>query len=201
VSHEPDPARRSERSRRAILDATVWLLESAGYRNLTIEGVAKGAGVGKQTIYRWWNGSKPALVLEAFTQASDDRVSPPDTGHVRTDLLAILEPVFDLQADLRSGTALANKTLMAESQLDAEFHHRYVDLHRHWWGPLQTAIERGVDRGEIAPDTEPGLVVDVLLGAAWYRLLLEHAPLDRHAASALVDMVLDGIATPTTSRR
>lgn len=201
MPHEPDPARRSERSRRAILDATVQLLESAGYRNLTIEGVAKHAGVGKQTIYRWWNGSKPALVLEAFTHASDDRVTPPDTGHVREDLLAILEPVFDLHADLRSGTALANKTLMAEAQLDTEFHPHYVDLHRHWWGPLQTAIERGIERGDVAPNTDSGLVVDVLLGAAWYRLLLEHAPLDRHAAAALVDMILDGIATPARSPR
>ena len=201
MTHQPDSARRSERSHRAILDATVELLESIGYRNLTIEGVAKQAGVGKQTIYRWWNGSKPALVLEAFTQASDDRVTPPDTGRVHTDLLAILEPVFDLQADLRSGTSLANKTLMAEAQLDIEFHSRYVELHRHWWGPLLVAIERGVERGELAASVDAGLVVDVLLGAAWYRLLLEHAPLDRHAATTLVDMILDGIAAPTRSPR
>lgn len=176
-----------------MLDATVELLEQVGYRNLTIEGVAKRAGVGKQTIYRWWHGSKPALVLEAFTQASDERVEPPDTGDVRRDLLAILEPVFHLQADLRTGTALANKTLMAEAQLDPAFHPSYVDLHRHWWGPMRAAVERGVERGEIRGGTDAGLVVDALLGAAWYRLLLEHAPLDTHTAAGLVDMILDGV--------
>lgn len=184
-----------------MLEATVALLEEVGYRHLTIEGVAKRAGVGKQTIYRWWNGSKPALVLEAFTSASDERVQPPDTGDVRRDLLAILEPVFHLQADLRTGTALANKTLMAEAQLDPTFHPRYVDLHRYWWGPMRSAVERGVERGELRAGTDAQLVVDTLLGAAWYRLLLEHAPLDRTAAAALVDMILDGLRQPPTTAR
>lgn len=169
------------------------LLEERGYRRLTIEGVARRAGVGKQTIYRWWKGSKPDLVLEAFSRAGDERVEPPDTGTVRSDLLAILEPVFDLHDDLRSGTALANKTLMAEAQLDVDFHPRYVELHRHWWGPLRTAIQHGIDRGELGSATDPDLLVDAVLGFAWYRLLLEHAPLDRAAAAAVVDLVLGGV--------
>jgi AcrR family transcriptional regulator len=200
VENRPDEARRNRRSHQAVLDATVELLEELGYRHLTIEGVARRAGVGKQTIYRWWNGSKPALVLEAFTQASDERLEPPDTGDVRGDLLAILEPVFLLQADLRTGTALANKTLMAEAQLDPQFHPSYVELHRHWWGPMRAAVERAVERGELRTGADPGLVVDALLGAAWYRLLLEHAPLDAHAAAALVDMLLDGLRPPEAVR-
>lgn len=190
---EPDPRRRSAESHRAILTATVELLEEVGYRRLTVEGVARRAGVGKQTIYRWWGGSKAELVLEAFSAVGDERVTPPDTGSVRSDLLAVLHPVFDLQRDLRTGTALANKTLMAEAQLDATFHARYVALHRHWWGPLRDAVRRGVVRGELRPDTDADLVVDALLGFAWYRLLLEHAPLDDEAAEAVVDLALDGL--------
>lgn len=190
----PDPERRNPDSHRRILEATVELLEERGYRHLTIEGVARRAGVGKQTIYRWWGGSRAELVLEAFIHASDERVSPPDTGSLRGDLTAILEPVFDLQADLRGGTALANKTLMAEAQLDPEFHARYVQIHRHWWGPLRTALERGIERGELAADTDAGLLIDTLLGFAWYRLLLEHAPLDVSAGRSIVDLVLSGAA-------
>lgn len=188
----PDPRRRSDASHAAILAATVELLEEGGYRALTIEGVARRAGVGKQTIYRWWDGSKAALVLEAFSDVGDRRVQPPDTGEVRADLLAILDPVFALQGDLRSGIALANRTLMAEAQLDEAFHARYVDLHRHWHGPLLAAIERGVARGELRPGTDAGLIVDLLLGAAWYRLLLGHRPLDTTSAEAVIDHVLDG---------
>lgn len=189
----PDARRRRPSSHAAILAATVEILEEVGYRGLSIEGVAKRAGVGKQTIYRWWNGSKPELVLEAFTRAGDDRVQPPDTGDVRADLLAILEPVFDLQSDPRSGTALANRTLMAEAQLDPSFHGRYAELHRYWRGPLRSAIERGVARGELSPAVDPEVVIDLLLGLGWYRLLLEHAALDGDVARAAVDSVLDGL--------
>ena len=147
----PPPAtgRRSAESHAAILAATVALLEEVGYRGLTIEGVARRAGVGKQTIYRWWDGSKAALVMEAFTDVGDDRVVPPDTGDVRADLLGILEPVFALHTGFREGTALANKTLMAEAQLDEGFHHRYAALHRDWRGPMRDAVARGIARGEL----------------------------------------------------
>lgn len=200
MEQPPDPKRRNPASHRAILDATVELLERDGYRALTVEGVARCAGVGKQTIYRWWHGSKADLVLEAFTRASDERVEPIDTGTVRADLLAILHPVFDLQAGTRSGTALANKTLMAEAQLDPGFHGRYLALHRHWWGPLFAAIARGIERRELDSATDPGLLVDALLGFAWYRLLLEHAPLDAAAAESIVDTVLSRFQHRTEER-
>ena len=109
--------------------------------------------------------------------------------------------MFRLQADLRTGTALANKTLMAEAQLDPRFHPHYVELHRHWWGPMRSAIERAVERGELRAETDPGLMVDMLLGTAWYRLLLEHAPLDTAAATALVDTILDGLRPPAERTR
>lgn len=193
----PDATRRRPDSHAAILRATVELLEEVGYRNLTIEGVAKRAGVGKQTIYRWWHGSKGALVLEAFMSVGDERVPPPDKGDVRSDLVAIMRPVFALNAKPRHGTALANRTLMAEAQLDPTFHADYVDLHRSWWGPLRDVLERGIARRELRADIDVQLLIDLLLGASWYRLLLEHAPLDRKSADAIVDVVLAGALVRT----
>lgn len=189
---EPDPQRRSAASHRAILAATVALLEEGGYQALTIEGVARRAGVGKQTIYRWWDGSKAALVLEAFQDVGEERVDPPDTGDVRTDLVTILRAVFALHADRDAGTALANRTLMAEAQHDPDFHDRYRRLHEHWMEPMREAVRRGIDRGELRTDVDPVLVVDLLQGASWYRLLLGHAPLDDRAATAMADTVLGG---------
>ena len=57
--------RRSAQSHAAILDATVKLLGSTGYVDFSIEKVASEAGVGKQTIYRWWS-SRADLVLEVW---------------------------------------------------------------------------------------------------------------------------------------
>nr|BFF16625.1 hypothetical protein GCM10025730_01460 [Promicromonospora thailandica] len=89
----PDPSRRSEKSRRAVLTAAFELVQEVPYAQLTIEGIAGRAGVGKQTIYRWWP-SKAAILFDAFLllSRSDDGATPelPDTGDLRRDLAAVL---------------------------------------------------------------------------------------------------------------
>ncbi len=191
--NEPDERRRSVKSHKAILDATVKLLEAGGYKNLTIEGVAAEAGVGKQTIYRWWR-SLAELVMEAYMSASDVRVPEPDTGTLRGDLKAILLPVFDLNRDFREGTALANKTLMAEAQLDENFLATYRELHSYWRAPLRRVLERAKARGELGASKDSEALIDVMLGAAWYRLLLEHAPLDENFAKVTIDLIVSAQA-------
>ena len=81
----PDAGRRNERARLAILDASLALVGELGYDNVSIEAIARRAGVGKQTIYRWWP-SKGAVVLEAATHSLDPVVKFPDTGDVVADL-------------------------------------------------------------------------------------------------------------------
>jgi AcrR family transcriptional regulator len=76
---EPDPARRSGRAHAAILDATRELIVEVGYDSMSIEGIAGRAGVGKQTIYRWWP-SKAALVLDMWTPEVEEQLGFPDTG-------------------------------------------------------------------------------------------------------------------------
>lgn len=192
--------RRRAAPRAAILRATVELVEERGYSATTIEAIAQRAGVGKQTIYRWWGGSRADLVLEAFLGASDERVEPKDTGSLRADLLSILAPVLELNHDRDRGTALANRTLMAEAQLDEDVHAKVLALHRAWWGPLFAAVGRARDRGEIVADREDGLLIDLLLGACWYRLLLGHTPLDPEHATSIVDAILDGFTVKPEGR-
>ena len=105
----PDSARRSEKSRRAIYDAALALIGEVGYQKTTIEGIAARAGVGKQTIYRWWS-SKAEVLLEAFidlsARAADAAARPevigeraeyeiPDTGDLEADLKAVLRATVD----------------------------------------------------------------------------------------------------------
>jgi AcrR family transcriptional regulator len=80
------PRRRSEKSRTAIVSATRELLLERGFDGLTIEAVAARAGVGKQTIYRWWP-SRPVLVADVMLEDADR-------------ILASVENSDDLAADL-----------------------------------------------------------------------------------------------------
>ena len=185
------PRRRNRAVHQAILTAAVELLESEGYRSLTIERIAERAKVGKQTIYRWWP-NKAALVMEAFAAAGERRVPLPDTGTLSGDLEAILVPVFAQNADYAAGIAQANKGMMSEAQIDPAFRETYLALHRSWWAPLLVALERGQARGELRHDADCQALVDLMLGASWYRVLLEHAPLDAQFARLLVRSVVEG---------
>lgn len=184
------PRRRNPATHQAILDATVRLLEHDGYGPLTIEGIAAAAGVGKQTIYRWWH-SKAELVVEAYIAEAEALNAVPDTGNVTDDLLAITIPVFDLMVDYRLGVAMANKGLMAEAQLDSQFHRTYLALHRSWWEPYITVLERAQVRGELRTDVDSQDLVDIMLGATWYRVLMEHAPLDEAFARLIVRSIVE----------
>ena len=181
---------RSEASRRALLEATVELMEESGWSGLTVERLAARAGVGKQTIYRWYDGDLGRIVVEAYVDASDERVVPPDTGSVRGDLLAVVLPVAAMNADRGAGLALANRSLMAHAQVADAFAERYRALHEHWRGPMLEAVRRGVARDELRGDTDADLVVDLLLGLQWYRLLVGHLPTTEEDAAASVDAAL-----------
>jgi AcrR family transcriptional regulator len=109
---------RSEAAREAILGATVRLIHAVGYDHLTIEGVAKEAGVGKQTIYRWWP-SRGALIAECMTEG---RLIPvefavPDTGDLLADIERWLTGVLAV-LDAPTGGPLV-RSLVAAAAEDA----------------------------------------------------------------------------------
>src|ERR1700753_3183463 len=82
------PRRRSEKSRTAIVTATRELLLERGFDGLTIEAVAARAGVGKQTIYRWWP-TRPALVADVMLEDADKILTPVEhTADLAGDLVA-----------------------------------------------------------------------------------------------------------------
>lgn len=187
----PDAERRDPRVHQAILDAAVKRLEQDGYKRLTIEAIAAEAGVGKQTIYRWWPG-KAALVMEAYAMAAEVRAPEPDTGNVVDDLQAILLPVFRQNEHYDRGVARVVKSLMAEAQLDPSFLQTFHHLTDSWHAPLRNVLERAKDRGELRADADSDALIDIMLGASWHRVLLEHAPLDARFAHEIVKTIVDG---------
>lgn len=105
--HRPTPSatRRNEASRRAILAAAFDLLQEVGYAKLSIEGIAARAGVGKQTIYRWWP-SKGAVIFDAFLMLSEggegEPPTLPDSGDLEADLTAVLHATVAELTDPRT---------------------------------------------------------------------------------------------------
>src|ERR1700754_5038901 len=103
--------RRSAQSREAIMRAALEMCQELGYARLTIEGIAARAGVGKQTIYRWWS-SKAEVLFEAFVEfgaqaageaeeAWEGAGALPDTGDLAADLKTVLRATVDGLLDPR----------------------------------------------------------------------------------------------------
>jgi AcrR family transcriptional regulator len=196
----PDPTRRSERSRRAILTAATDLVREIGYRKLTIEAIAARAGVGKQTIYRWWP-SKGAVVLDGFLAAvneNPDDLSLPDTGDVAADIRAVVRAIVAELADpALSGTTRA---LMSEMQDDLEF----ADMVRErLLGPQLAAIadrlRAAQHAGQLRADLDLSVAVELLVGPLYHRWLLRTAPLTEAYADAVTDLAIRALAPGSTS--
>ncbi|MFB7503227.1 TetR/AcrR family transcriptional regulator [Streptomyces broussonetiae] len=189
-SNEPRPhtgRRRNEAARRAILDAALELLADADGAPVSVETIARAAGVGKQTLYRWWP-SKGAVLLEALTDRAAQDVPAPDTGSVREDLRALAVATFE--ASRRPPSAPALRTLVREAARDAHLAELMRTFTQGRRDAVRAVLERGRERGELAPDRDLDLLVDQFYGFFWYRFLLGHAPLDAATAVRCADELL-----------
>jgi len=181
---------RSEHSHEAILDAVLSLLEAEGYGALTIEGVARHAGVGKQTIYRWWK-CKAELVLEAYANHAASKLPVPDRGSLRGDLEAFLTAGFKRLTDI---SAPIMRGLMADAVHDEEF--RAVLLSAFIAKraeALKQIFERGMARGEVTAATDLDFACELIFGPMWYRLLLQNGRLDARFARQLTASVMAAV--------
>jgi len=186
VTGDRRPGRpRSEESRGAVLAAAMEGLREHGFAALTVEGIAARAGVGKQTIYRWWP-SKADVVLDALLDRVEERIPVPDEGSLSADLAAFLTATF---RESHHRPVLVG--LMAQALLDPvfarAFRERFLFSRR---AVLRELLDRAVARGEIAEGVDPELLVDTVYGVLWYRMMLDHAPLDEEAGRQLAELVV-----------
>jgi AcrR family transcriptional regulator len=174
--------RRNDAAQAAILDATFRLLSGPGTEALTIDAIAAEAGVGRQTIYRWWP-SKGAVVADALARHAQAVVPRRDTGSFSGDLTAFLTDSF---AGLES-EVLADRLrqIVAEAQHDEHVARVLADFTAVRRAALRALLERGRTAGELAADADLDMLVDMTYGVLYYRLLVRHAPLDEKAARSL----------------
>jgi len=186
----PDASRRSERSRRAILEATIDLVAELGYEKASIEGIARRAGVGKQTIYRWWP-SKGAVVLEALNESLSAVVGFPDTGDIVEDLRVQMTGVSQL---FRTELGAVYKGLIAAAQSDPALSRAHVEQ---LIQPAIVAFRKRLavahQRGELRSDIDIQAMIDMLWGALYYRLLLHVTPLETRQVDEVLKIAFEGL--------
>jgi len=174
--------RRNEATRHAVLAAAVRLLREADHGPLTLPVIAAAAGVGKQTVYRWWS-TPGEVLLEALAEQASAQVPTPDTGSLGEDLRVFLERTLRGAAD--PATAPVLRGLAREAARDeqaAELLRTFTATRR---AALRSLLVRHADR--LAPDVDVDLLVDQAYGVLWYRLLIGHAPLDDNTARHLAE--------------
>ncbi|MCX5378625.1 TetR/AcrR family transcriptional regulator [Streptomyces sp. NBC_00091] len=203
MTKPPDAARRSDRSRRAILDAALVLLGEVGYNKLTIEAIAARAGVGKQTIYRWWS-SKAAVLLDASLALAGEAGAEtgwsfPDTGDLAADLKSVLRATVDEFADARYEAPA--RALAAAGATDPELGARFTEkLLEPQLALYEARLRAAREAGQLPADADLRLTVEMLVGPVTYRWLMRTAPLTHAYADALVDAVLGGVGYVTAGR-
>lgn len=190
-SPTPNPARRSERAYRAILDATGELVADQGLAATSIDQIAARAGVGKQTIYRWWP-NKAALVL-TYAKERARPVSAPGTGSLEGDLRQLARELCATLSKSPAGRICAQLISSVEADADfaKEFRETFVSARR---ATVLEVLERWQERGAVRADADLEAAADLLYGPIWYRRLVQQGPLSSRFADQLAEMVLTAVA-------
>lgn len=170
----------------ALRSALLEELAANGYGRLSIEAVARRAGVAKTAVYRRWN-AKIDMVLEVVTEFAGRKLSLPDTGSLRSDVHLVLQILAaSLEHPLASQII---PDLLVETGRDpkiAEALRRAQQAIQDEVGvPL---IKRAIERGELPADTDPDLAIDLVVGPLYWRLTVARRPLSPDDLEKLTDV-------------
>lgn len=170
-------SRRNDAAETAILRAAAELLVAGDRPRITVDAIAERAGVGKQTIYRWWP-SKSAVLLDAMIHRAQEVAPAPDSGDLQTDMRLFLRSTF--------AAAPANRSLLLgvlrEALGDPETMERLAVFTAARRDALARVLDRARARGQISSRTRFDSLVDQAFGLLWYRLIFAHNSLDDRAA-------------------
>jgi AcrR family transcriptional regulator len=196
VGRVPRGRTRDNDAHQRILDATIALVGADGAGNVCINDIAAAAGVGKQTIYRWWP-SKHAVVIEALVVRSIHDTPFRDSGDARRDLRDHLRGVVKI---FNSPTGALIRELVAEAQTDRtvaeEFRERF-------WQPRRDLsiafLRRAIERGQVRPDLDVEATLDAIYSPLWARLLIRHQPINNQLVDHVLDVVWPGLSAGCAS--
>jgi AcrR family transcriptional regulator len=189
---------RSDATHRRILLATRDLLMERTFADLRIEHIAARAGVSKAAIYRRWP-SKEALAQELLAQLAGPHIAIADLGDARAELLACVVNPMRAVTDTPFGPVIRSllSQIATNPTLGDPFRATVVQARR---DEIARVIDRGVARGDLRADADPGVATELLVGPVYFRVMFGGA-LDRAFAEHVVDAVIHGFgADPSKDR-
>ncbi|MDO3638318.1 TetR/AcrR family transcriptional regulator [Mycolicibacterium arseniciresistens] len=179
----------------SITEAVLDELADLGYARLSMEAVAKRAGVGKSALYRRWS-SKQEMALAVLAEFSIDQAAAPDTGSLRGDLRESLDAVARWLSHPRFSRILPD--LVAEMARNPELSdlvEGMIGRPRRDRGAVM--LQRAMRRGELAPDTDLDIALDLIGAPVYWRLTVRDADAEPGYLDKLVDMLVRALAGPS----
>jgi AcrR family transcriptional regulator len=173
---------------RSITEAVLGELSERGYARLSMEAVAKRAGVGKSALYRRWT-SKKDMALAVVAEFSVGQAEFVDTGSLEGDIRALVEAIAQWLTHPRFSSILAD--LVAEMARSPELGDVVEDMigrPRRERG--RAVLLRAIDRGEVAPDIDMELALDLLAAPIYWRLLVRDGTLEAGYLDELTEMLM-----------
>jgi AcrR family transcriptional regulator len=179
----------------AITEAVLDDLAAHGYGRLSMEAVAKRAGVSKSALYRRWP-SKQDMVIAVLSEFSVPKAEVPDTGSLREDLLATLRAVQDWLTRPLFATILPDLT--AEAARNPTLAGAIADTIGEPRRALGAAtLRRAIDRGELPADLDLELALDLIAAPVYWRLTVRQAPIAPGYLDQLADHILRALDART----
>jgi AcrR family transcriptional regulator len=181
------PRRRSEKSRTAIVTATRELLLERGFDGLTIEAVAARAGVGKQTIYRWWP-SRPALVADVMLEDADKILASVDhTDDLAADLVGWVRKLAASLTTPRGSAMVRTLTVACMEHEDTA-----VKLRAGFSAPLHDTVRARLLAHGIDESTAES-AADAIVGGVVYPILSDAQAYSKRRAEQTTRLIVDAL--------
>jgi AcrR family transcriptional regulator len=182
---------RSEQAHRAILTATLEILRDEGWVALTIDAIAKRAGVARTTIYRWWPSSS-VVAVDVLVELGASVAPPP---------LGVGDPLRAIRLEMRRIAAVATElpgrllcAVLGEAQHDpvvrGALFERLIFPRRE---ATLRVIRDAQARGLLRDDLSPNAIADMFYGPIFYRMLMGHEPPTERFATQTFERVLVGL--------
>lgn len=181
----------SNSARAKALAAAQEVIAEFGVDGFTVDAVAKASGVAKTTIYRHWESGN-ALLFDSI----DCMITPfptPNTGSLADDLQAFMEAVLPIVSDHTMQQTMMG--IVSKASTDPEFSALHQSMILERMTPIRTMLELARARGEIDPDLDLTLAMDLVEGPFFFRKMVRREPITETDLRQLLRLITRALET------